>query len=116
MPNKVFGERVRKLRSDRGLTMDALAKNLGLAKSRISMWENNGVVPREDILKRLSVFFGVSTDFLLGNDTMEGREPEGSPELQVIQRGLKGMDEEQLKKAKAVLSSVFDEIFEDDEG
>ena len=115
MPNKIFSERIRKLRTDRKLTMDALAKELGLSKSRISMWENNGVVPRDEVLKQLSSFFGVSTDFLLGNEAMEGKEPQESPELQFIQRGLKCMDEEQLKKAKAVLTSVFDEIFEDDE-
>ncbi len=115
MPNKIFSERIRKLRIDRKLTMDALAKELGLSKSRISMWENNGVVPRDEVLMRLSAFFDVSTDFLLGNDAMEGKEPETSSDLQFIQRGLKGMDEEQLKKAKAVLSSVFDDIFEDEE-
>ncbi len=114
MPNKVFSERIRKLRTDNGLTMDSLAKKLGLSKSRISMWENNGVVPRDDVLKRLSTYFNVSTDYLLGNDKMEGTEPEESSELRFIQRGLKSMDEEQLKKAKAVLSSVFDDIFADE--
>ena len=115
MSNKIFGDRVKKLRADKDMTMDALATALGVSKSRINMWENNGVVPREDVLLKLSKYFDVSTDYLLGNDGMEGKEPEGNATLHFLQRNLKGMNEEQLEKAKNVLISVFDNIFEDDE-
>ncbi|NLH92544.1 MAG: helix-turn-helix transcriptional regulator [Atopobium sp.] len=114
MGNEAFAKRIKKLRNDKGLTMEALGQQLGISKGRISMWENNGVVPRNDVLKLLSEFFGVSTDYLLGNDDMEGKRPQ-SPTLHAIQRGLNEMDEEQLNKAKNVLSSVFEEIFNDKE-
>ncbi len=115
MSNKIFGERIKKLRTDRNMTMDVMATKLGISKSRINMWENNGVVPRDDVLLRVSKYFDVSTDYLLGNDDMEGKEPEGSTTLHFLQRNLKGLNEEQLEKAKNILSSVFDDIFEDDE-
>ena len=54
MANKTFSERIKKLRLDNNMTMDALAEKLGVTKSRINMWENNGTVPREDILILLS--------------------------------------------------------------
>ena len=50
MANRTFSKRIRNLRIDHNLTMNALAKKLGVTKSRISMWENNGTVPRDDIL------------------------------------------------------------------
>jgi transcriptional regulator with XRE-family HTH domain len=99
----------------KGLSMDKLASILGVTKSRISMWENNGVVPRDEVLLQLSNYFGVSTDYLLGNDSMEGQTPEESDTLHFLQRNLKELNEEQLEKAKAILSNVFDDIFNDEE-
>lgn len=97
------------------MSMDALAKQLNITKSRINMWENNGVVPRDDILIQLSDFFDVSIDYLLGNDENESKEPAEGETLHFLQRNLKNMNEEQLEKAKRVLSSVFEDLFNDDE-
>ena len=113
MGNKVFQDRISKLRNDSNLTMDQLAKKLNVSKRRENMWENNGTVPRNDVLKSLAEYFGVSIDYLLGNDSTENKEPE-SNELRVLQRGLKSLDQEELLKAKKVLSAVFDDIFSDD--
>ena len=115
MANKIFGNRVKKLRMERGLSMDKLASILGITKSRISMWENNGVVPRDEVLLQLSNYFNVSTDYLLGNDDMEGKVPGESKTLHFLQRNLKELNEEQLEKAKVILSNVFDDIFNDSE-
>lgn len=114
MGNKVFSERIKKLRIDSNMTMDMLAKKLNITKSRISMWENNGTVPREDILLELSKLYNVSIDYLLGNDKMEGQEPDKG-ELKVLQRGLSNLNEEDLKKAKTVLEVMFDNIFAEEE-
>ena len=49
MANIIFSERIKKLRLNSGMTMDALAAKLDVTKSRISMWENNGTVPPSDL-------------------------------------------------------------------
>ena len=72
MANKLFSERIKKLRLNNKMTMDTLAEKLSVTKSRISMWENNGTVPREDVLIQLSKLFGVSIDYLLGNEEDHG--------------------------------------------
>lgn len=109
-----FQERIRNLRLAKGLTMDELANEIGVTKSRVNMWENAGSVPKEDVLIKLSRFFGVSVDYLLGNDDMEGKEPENI-KLEVLQRGLEKLDDQKLDKAKNVLSAVFDDLFENEE-
>lgn len=109
-----FQERIRKLRLDKGLTMDELAEAIGVTKSRVNMWENAGSVPKENILITISRYFQVSVDYLLGNDGMEGKEPE-NVKLEVLQRGLEKLDEQRLDKAKDILSAVFDDIFENEE-
>lgn len=114
MGNITFAERIKKLRNDRNLTLDGLAKELGINKSRIGMWENNGTVPRDDILIQLSKYFNVSIDYLLGNEKMEDKEPD-SERLQYLQRGLEKLDEGRLEKAEKMLSVMFDDIFENGE-
>lgn len=114
MANRIFSERIRKLRVDSNMTMDMLAKKLNITKSRVSMWENNGTVPREEILLDLSRLYNVSIDYLLGNDGMEGQEPDKA-ELKILQRGLSSLNEEDLRKAKTVLATMFDDIFAEEE-
>ena len=109
-----FGKRVQNLRTAEGLSMEQLAGKLGISKSRVNMWENGGVIPRRDMLVKVAEFFGVSTDFLLGSG-QEGKEPDESKEVQIIQRGLKDMNDEQHKKALKILAAAFDDIFDDDE-
>ena len=119
MGNRTFANRIKRLRTDKNLSLDGLANELGINKSRIGMWENNGTVPRDDILIKLSKYFDVSIDYLLGNEKMEDKEPY-SERLQYLQRGLGKLDEVRLEKAEKMLSVMFDDIFEngkeDDDG
>lgn len=114
MGNEIFASRIKKLRTDKKLTLDGLANELNINKSRIGMWENNGTVPRDDVLIELSKYFDVSIDYLLGNDKMEDKKPD-SQRLQYLQRGLGKLDEGRLEKAEKMLSVMFDDIFEDEE-
>ena len=114
MGNETFASRIKKLRKDKKLSLDGLAKELGINKSRIGMWENNGTVPRDDVLIEVSKYFGVSIDYLLGNDKMEDKKPE-SQRLQYLQRGLGKLDEGRLEKAEKMLTVMFDDIFADEE-
>lgn len=114
MANKIFSERIKKLRLNSNMTMDILAQKLNVTKSRISMWENNGTVPREEVLIQLSKLYGVSIDYLLGNEDMEGSKPENL-RLNYIQRSLGKLDNERLQKAESVLKAVFEDIFDEEE-
>lgn len=78
------------------------------------MWENNGTVPRVDILVKLANYFNVTTDYLLGNDDMSNVTPENG-KLNSLQRNLGKLNEEELKTAEGMLKLVFKDIFEDEE-
>ena len=58
---------ISKLRSDKGLNQRELAKLLGVSNGAIGMWETGKRQPDLDTIKKLSAFFGVTTDYLLGN-------------------------------------------------
>ncbi len=68
MPNVYFKKRIKDLREKENLSMKQLAELLNVTKSRVNMWENSGTVPRMDTLLKLANHFGVTTDYLLGND------------------------------------------------
>jgi len=56
------------LRNERKISQEKLAKHMGVSRSTIAMWESGASEPDNESLKRLSMYFGVSTDYLLEND------------------------------------------------
>ncbi|HEX3017235.1 MAG TPA: helix-turn-helix transcriptional regulator [Caproicibacter sp.] len=61
-----FGYRLRELRRCKNLTQSQAAKRLHLSKTTISGYENNIKTPSLDTLTKMSVFYGVSSDYILG--------------------------------------------------
>ena len=61
-----LGQKIKKLRINKNITQEVLAKRLGVTKSVISAYENSIRYPSYDILIKLSDIFNVSTDYLLG--------------------------------------------------
>ena len=114
MANQIFSKRVKDLREKAKLSMDQLAEKLGVSKSRVNMWENSGTIPRGDVLIRLAMYFGVSTDYLLGNDDDSLISPTNT-KLSSLQRNLGKLNEAELNKAEGMLKAVFMDIFNDEE-
>ncbi|MBR0402578.1 MAG: helix-turn-helix transcriptional regulator [Lachnospiraceae bacterium] len=63
-----FGEKLQKLRKDRGLTQEELAEALYVSRTAVSKWESGRGYPGIDSLKEISRFFGVTIDGLMGAD------------------------------------------------
>lgn len=63
-----LGEKIFKLRKEKGLSQEALAEQIGTTRQAISKWENNQGYPETEKLLLLSNIFEVSTDFLLKDD------------------------------------------------
>ena len=54
------------LRTQKGLSQDALAEKVFVTRQAVSRWENGETVPNTETLKLLSELFGVSINMLLG--------------------------------------------------
>lgn len=54
------------VRMEKNLTMKQLGEAIGVAESTISLYESGKRQPDQDTLRKLAVYLGVSTDFLLG--------------------------------------------------
>jgi len=73
-----LGEKIYKLRKEKGLSQEALAELVGTTRQAISKWENNQGYPETEKLLMLSNVFEVSIDFLLKDEKTEtGAEEKG---------------------------------------
>ena len=65
-----FNVKLQKLRTQKGLTQDELAKMLFVSRTAISKWESGRGYPNIESLKNISKIFSVSLDELLSNDEL----------------------------------------------
>ncbi|NLP27155.1 MAG: helix-turn-helix domain-containing protein [Clostridiales bacterium] len=61
-----IGSRVRDLRDSQGLTQEALAAKLGVARATLASWETGRRSPDAETLKKLASVLQTTTDYLLG--------------------------------------------------
>jgi len=71
-----FGERIKDLRKQRGLTQRQMAAEFGITERNYQRYEASDN-PSNETLVKVAKFFEVSTDYLIGRDTkkMEFAEP-----------------------------------------
>ena len=61
-----FGQKLRNLRLEAGMTQAELAQRLNITKAVISYYELHERCPSPEVLIKLASIFHVSTDYLLG--------------------------------------------------
>lgn len=61
-----LGEKIKQLRTERGITQTQLARKLNLSKSSISKYESGQKFPTLEILINMAAFFHTSLDELAG--------------------------------------------------
>ena len=71
----MFGETLKKLREDAGMSQEQLGNLLGISKSTIGMYEQGNREPKNAVLVKLASIFKVSVDHLLSysqeHDTLD---------------------------------------------
>ena len=58
--------KLRSLRTARGITQEALAEAMGVSAQAVSKWERGNTMPDVSLLPELAVYFGISLDELFG--------------------------------------------------
>lgn len=64
----MIADKIKQLRTSRGMTQTDLAKKLNITRSSLNAWEMGISTPSTAYLVELSTLFHVSTDYLLGLD------------------------------------------------
>lgn len=71
-----FGEKLIKLRKEKGFSQEVLAEKLSTTRQAISKWENDQGFPETEKLIMIGDIFGVSIDYLLKATVEQNREKE----------------------------------------
>ena len=69
-----FGQKLKKLRNDNGLTQEQLAEMIFVTRTAISKWETDNGYPSIDSLKAISNIFNVSIDELISDADIENKK------------------------------------------
>ena len=70
---KIFQERLRLLRSERGVSQKQVSESLGITEVGYRNYETGRRKPTFDILPSIADFFNVSTDYLFGRSDNPAR-------------------------------------------
>ena len=72
-----FGEKLFKLRKEKGFSQETLAEQIGTTRQAVSKWENNQGFPETEKLLQISDIFEISLDFLLKDEKSSDERKEG---------------------------------------
>lgn len=93
-------DRIKDLCEPQELTIAELERKLDFGNGTIRRWGNSA--PSADKLLKVSAFFHVSVDYLLGNVMPD------APGIQIVARDESKMTKEELDKIQNILGAVFD--------
>lgn len=61
-----IGKKIKNLRTLHHISQESLAENIGVSRQTITNYENMSSQPDLETLRKLALFFNVSSDYLLG--------------------------------------------------
>ena len=97
-----IGNRIKELRTKRGLTQEALASAFGVTPQTVSKWECEVNFPDVSLLPDLSVFFGVTIDSLF---SLSRTDRFDRIENRLSESGL--LEESEVKQIEAILKEAL---------
>ena len=62
----MYGQRIKELRQEKGLTQAQLAEKITTTASTIGKYEREELQPNVETIKAICKFFGVTADYLIG--------------------------------------------------
>ena len=68
----MIDEVIRSLRIEKGLTQSELAAKISSTQKQISKWEIGFLEPNIEAIKKLAIFFDVTSDYLIGLENDAG--------------------------------------------
>ena len=103
MENKVFAERIKKLRIEKKMTQQELGSKFGLTSTGVSYWESGKAIPNMEMMNKLSDFFGVTIDYLIGKNEIDEND-----EGMILFRKAEKVNESDKQKMYNIINSTIE--------
>ena len=109
---ETFGQRLARLRKEKGLTQEEVANKIVISPQAVSKWENGNSEPDLNTLNQLADIFDVSVDELLGRENKEIKEDkEQAKEEETVQETadevVKVKTNKKVNKVSIIVSSIL---------
>lgn len=116
----MFGDRLKLLRNRKGLSQAEFAKQIGVSKSSVNMYERGEREPNFETLETIADYFNVDLDYLMGKSEIENRakaaiipfKPDNRNVLRLAGRDgsylERTLTDDQLKALTAILDQMPD--------
>ncbi|HIQ90743.1 MAG TPA: helix-turn-helix transcriptional regulator [Candidatus Coprosoma intestinipullorum] len=109
-----FSDNLRLLRTKHRLSQKEIGDIVGVTSQAISKWENGIAEPDNDSLLKLSNYFNVSTDYLLGKNDVENQSIRYDDELEkVLFSKAKDLTDDEKKTIINVINAIKKDIDKD---
>lgn len=93
------------MRKKNGWSQEELANQLGVSRQAVSKWESASSIPDLDKIVKMSIIFGVSTDYLLKDSLEERRDTEEILECNTAELGMD--DEKGIRMISMETANVY---------
>lgn len=93
----MFYQKFKQLCSQKGVSVNKAATDIGLSNSTATKWKKTGAVPDGSTISRAAEYFGVSADFLLSEDERSSGDV-GNPVKRFFPAKIGFGDDEYLEK------------------
>lgn len=105
----MFYDIVNNLCKERKTTITKMSEEIGLSNAAATSWKK-GAVPKSSTLEKISAYFGVSTDYLLGKeDTKKPADQKAD--------GLRGLGYDDLTpENQAMIAALIDSLLKSQSG
>ena len=101
----------------KGVTAYKVSKETGISQQTFSKWKNKVSTPKIDKLQKIADYFGVSIDYLMGNDTTTTNEDielqnyleelRTRPEMKMLFSITKNATKEDVEKAVKIIEALL---------
>ena len=101
----------------KGVTAYQVSKETGISQATLSSWKKGTYTPKQDKLQKIADYFGVSIDYLLGNDPSTTKEDvelqnyleelRTRPELKMLFSLTKNATKEDVEKAVKIIETLL---------
>lgn len=112
----MFWERFSELCKPNGVSANAVCATLRLSTATATHWKNGKYTPKQDKLQKIADYFGVTVDYLMGNDTTITEEDiklnaimqeiRDNPEMQALFELTRNATAEELKQYAEVIKAL----------
>ena len=98
-----IGQRIARLRKEKGFTQAQLAEQMGLVQALISEYERGKIRLYDEMIARFAIVLDVSADILIG--LKQSKNKSSQPSLKIIRR-LKKIEELPPSQQKALFQTI----------